>query len=166
MAEAIVFGRQVGRCAAVLDRPNAKINPGDLARETKRLYGMLEQRGTQRTCEVRRRLQTIMWGKVGFLRNEAGLTAAQRALEQVEHEDFPAVSIRSKNPKANLDWVEHIENQFLLDCATMVTAAALRRVESRGSHYREDAPDQMSEWVKKIVLQKTGDRMQTSVRDV
>ncbi|GHU04660.1 fumarate reductase subunit A [Betaproteobacteria bacterium] len=168
MAEAVVFGQRAGRCAAAatLERPSAKINPEDVVRETKRLYDMLEQKGTQRTLEVRRRLQTVMWDRVGFLRNEASLTAAQRALEQIGHEDFPAVGIRSKNPKANLDWVEHIENQFLLDCATMVTSAALQRTESRGSHYREDAPAETPEWVKKIILQKEGDRMQTNVRDV
>ena len=168
MAEAVVFGRQAGRCAAAaaLDRTSGKINPEDVSQEMKRLYGMLEQKGDRRVRGVRRGLQAIMWDKVGFLRNEPDLTAAQRALERLEHEDFPAAGIRSRNPKANLDWVEHIENQFLLDCATMLAAAALRRTESRGSHYREDAPDESPEWVKKIVLQKEGDHMQLHVRNV
>ena len=168
MAEAIVFGRQAGRCAAAaaLDRTSGNINPGDVSEETKRLCGMLEQKGAQSVRGVRQHLQAIMWNKVGFLRNEENLTAAQHAIERVEHEDFPAVGIRSKNPKANLDWAEHIENQFLLDCATMLATAALRRTESRGSHYREDAPDELPEWAKKIVLQKEGDHMQSRVRDV
>ncbi len=168
MAEAVVFGKRAGRCAAAtaLERGRGSVNQEEVHQEEKRLYDMLEQDGAQSPRGIRRRIQATMWEKVGFLRNEANLVAAQRAIEQVEHEDLPAARIRSKNPKANLDWVEHIENHFLLDCARMLAAAALQRTESRGSHYREDAPNKSPEWVKKIVIEKDGERMRCRVLGV
>jgi succinate dehydrogenase/fumarate reductase flavoprotein subunit len=41
---------------------------------------------------------------------------------------------------------------MMLDTAEVMCLGALLRDESRGSHYREDAPEAKASWEKRIVL--------------
>jgi fumarate reductase (CoM/CoB) subunit A len=161
MAEAIVFGKRAGRYAALAAQQpqHGELDPAEVVGEAKRLYGLLEQDGPGSPREVRRKLQAAMWQQVGFIRSEANLRAAQSALQRIEALDFPRARIRSKNPKENPEWIEQIENRCLLDVGKMLVAAALLRRESRGSHYREDFPEESAEWERAIVIQKDGAEM-------
>jgi succinate dehydrogenase/fumarate reductase flavoprotein subunit len=168
MAEAIVFGKRAGRFAATraADRRKTEINWEDVGREEARLLAMLDQPGPETPRQVRRKIQATMWQKVGFIRSRSRLLEAQADLEEVARVGLGRARIRSKNPKANLDWVELIEDHFLVAVAEMLVAAALRREESRGSHYREDYPGKSAEWVKKIVMDQDGGRMRCAALDV
>ena len=161
MAEAIVFGKRAGRAAAALaiNRERGPIDGAEVAREAERLYTILAQEGPQGPRAVRRKVQATMWERVGFIRNEANLLAAQRVLEEVEGVDLGRTRIRSKNPTANLDWVEAIENANLVEVGKMLVMAALQRRESRGSHFREDFPEESPAWGKSLVLYQDGSTM-------
>ncbi|GBR77458.1 L-aspartate oxidase [Candidatus Termititenax dinenymphae] len=65
-------------------------------------------------------IQEIMWQNAGIIRNRAGLTVARQKLQEMP----------SGSPE---------ENNLLL-CAKLCVSGALRRRESRGSHYRTDYP--------------------------
>jgi len=168
MAEAIVFGKRAGGHAALAAQQGVRgeINWDEVVGAAKRLYRMLEQDGSHTVREVRRKIQATMWERVGFIRSESNLLAAQRELDHIARVDFPRTRVRSKNPRANLDWVELVENAFLLDTGRMLVAAALQRKESRGSHYREDFPRESPDWVKKVVISKNGAHMQCAVLPV
>jgi succinate dehydrogenase/fumarate reductase flavoprotein subunit len=161
MAEAIVFGKRAGRAAAALaiNRERGPIDGAEVAREAERLYAILAQEGPQGPRAVRRKVQATMWERVGFIRNEANLLAAQRVLEEIEGVDLGRARIRSKNPTANLDWVEAIENANLVEVGKMLVMAALQRRESRGSHFREDFPEESPAWGKSLVLHQDGSTM-------
>ena len=69
-----------------------------------------------------------MTGRVGVLRNEAGLIEALDDLASLPSDDaHPEVAT----------W----ETTNLLTISTALTRAALLRTETRGSHWREDYPD-------------------------
>jgi fumarate reductase (CoM/CoB) subunit A len=168
MAEAIVFGKRAGRFAAqfALYKDKSPIHWEEVSREEKRLYQMLEKAGTYPPRGARKKIQKIMWEKVGFIRNEDKLLSAKRDLEKIRSIDLEQTKIRSKNPKGNLDWLESIETGFLLDVAEMVVGACLKRRESRGSHYREDFPNKLDQWIKKIVIFKDQGQTIFSVENV
>ncbi len=161
MAETIVFGKRAGRAAATAATQGIRgqIDTGEVIRESNRLYAMLEQDGPHSARAIRRKIQATMWERVGFVRSEAALLEAQRVLEQIVQVDLARTRIRSKNPKANLEWVEAIENTCLLDVGKMLVMGALQRKESRGSHYREDFPQESTDWAKSIALYRDGTHM-------
>lgn len=70
--------------------------------------------------EVRR----IMWERVGLVRTGTGIWEARRRLLELEE------SLRKSVP-----------GRVAFDVARLVAAAALRRSESRGGHYRADYPE-------------------------
>ena len=105
---------------------------------------------------IRKKIQTIMWDKVGVLRNGPDLEAAIEELERIRKEDIPSMRIRTETTRFNKEWHEAVEVTNMLDVAEMVARASLLRRESRGAHYREDYPSKDDEqWLKNIVISRT-----------
>jgi len=75
----------------------------------------------------RHEVQQIMWRHVGLERDGAGLTSAVTRLDQLIMP--PPTDVKSA------------EDSQLLLVARAVAAAALHRIESRGAHWRVDAPE-------------------------
>jgi aspartate oxidase len=82
---------------------------------------------------VRSRLQDALWRGAGVVRTEDGLLALLRELEGLARE-APAAPGRAAGELRNL-----------LEVGSLVAAAALRRRESRGCHYRADHPAERAE---------------------
>jgi L-aspartate oxidase len=87
-------------------------------------------------------LQTLMWEKVGIVRDGASLGQA-KALLAAWQATLAAPSDRPSHELSNL-----------LTCARLMTEAALLRAESRGAHYRADFPESREEWRRHIVFRR------------
>lgn len=70
-------------------------------------------------------IRTLLWNHVGVIRDEEGLTAADRELARIDEQLPSTLPASSRN---------------LLLSARMITRAALLRRESLGSHWRSDSP--------------------------
>ena len=65
----------------------------------------------------------------------------------------------SKESTAELVQAQELNNLLLV--GEMIAKTALMRRESRGTHYREDFPEQDdANWVKAITIKKVNDKMQ------
>ncbi len=69
-------------------------------------------------------LRTLMSARVGVVRDHEGLVAALRELSELEREGGPDYGFRN-----------------MVTAARLIAAAALRRTESRGAHFRSDHPE-------------------------
>lgn len=89
-------------------------------------------------AQARKLIQNTMSRNVGVVRNSAGLTRAADELEKVRntHSDDPYID----------SW--ETSNLYLL--ARAIASSALIRTESRGSHWREDFPEQQDRWKMRI----------------
>ena len=72
----------------------------------------------------------IMWRDAGVIRGAAGLRSARARLDEIESR-LPAGATEELN---------------LVQTAQLIVAAAIRRKESRGGHYRTDFPRAKSAW--------------------
>jgi L-aspartate oxidase len=88
---------------------------------------------------VRPDLQRAMTEGAGVLRNADGLSGTQKALEVLADRRTTDVGPES--------W----ETTNLLSVATALTAAAARREETRGCHWREDYPETDPRWQARLV---------------
>ncbi|MFF7776054.1 L-aspartate oxidase [Streptomyces tanashiensis] len=105
---------------------------------------------------ARIRIQRIMTAGAGVLRSEASLREAAEALDAL-HSD--AVAGGDDDAKAAEPGVESWETTNLLCVARVLVAAARRREETRGCHWREDHPDRYdAEWRKHLVVHLTQGR--------
>ncbi len=88
-------------------------------------------------------LQSLMWEKVGIIRDGASLVEAQRLLAAWDAVGRPAPSDRASHELANL-----------LTTGRLAAEAALIREESRGAHYRTDFPEPSDAWLRHIVFRR------------
>jgi L-aspartate oxidase len=87
-------------------------------------------------------LQSLMWDKVGIVRNGRSLAEAKAVLSAWQA-TMPAPTDRPSHELSNL-----------LTCARLVTEGALMREESRGAHYRSDFPERSEAWRRHIVFRR------------
>ena len=97
--------------------------------------------------DLRRRLRSLMWKKVGVIRNGETLQKAMRELRKIDEEG-------NRLTKEGLN-EQRIELRNMTTVAELITKAAFIRTESRGTHYRTDYPkrDDMN-WRRSIKLRK------------
>ncbi|MEU2119758.1 L-aspartate oxidase [Streptomyces sp. NPDC016459] len=105
---------------------------------------------------ARTRIQRIMTAGAGVLRSEASLREAAEALDAL-HGD--ALAGGTDDTKAGEPGVDSWETTNLLCVARVLVAAARRREETRGCHWREDHPDRDdTDWRRHLVVRLTPDR--------
>lgn len=88
----------------------------------------------------REALQQLMWEQVGLVRNDAGLGSAIDTLS----------SWQQNLPEPQTVAEHELHNLLLL--GWLMASSARRRTESRGAHYRDDAPKTEPWWRRRIVL--------------
>ena len=116
LLEGLVFSRRI-----------AEVLPGEL-RDDCDPVPTTDQHGTEEEPaeDVRRAMQAVMTDKVAVLRSADGLAEALTELGRLAAEPTGPVGVTS--------W----ENTNLLTISVALAQAALRREETRGSHWRED----------------------------
>ena len=123
LLEGLVFGARAGS-AAISENASASSRAASSADNRSDTSGV----GAAIATAVKKRVKRVMWERVGILRDAASL---QRALAEFRQIGESRLSTSSRN---------------FVTLATLVTAAALWREESRGGHFRSDFPEQREEW--------------------
>ncbi|UCD73425.1 MAG: L-aspartate oxidase [Candidatus Bathyarchaeota archaeon] len=105
---------------------------------------------------LRRKLRSLMWKKVGVIRNGTTLQEAMRELQKIDKEGT-RLTTEGINER-------RIELRNMTTVAELITKAALIRTESRGTHYRTDYPrkDDIN-WRRSIKLTKTSSKSNTYI---
>jgi L-aspartate oxidase len=99
--------------------------------------------------EVIREIQDLMWKDVGIIRSDVGLKRAVLHLDEI--------ASRVANPQTR----RAHEAQNIHLASFLVTRSALKRLESRGAHYRTDFPDHDdADFLKHSVLQGSSIRFE------
>ncbi|KAF8399716.1 hypothetical protein HHK36_015586 [Tetracentron sinense] len=92
----------------------------------------------QRTTEMRKGLQSIMWDYVGIVRSTTRLKTAEQRIGELEAEWEEYLFQQGWEP--TMVGLEACEMRNLFCCAKLVVSSALARHESRGLHFTIDFP--------------------------
>ncbi len=158
LTEIFVFGPLAGIAAALAAGKGALI-PFD-SREVNRHIDRLEERlipdrSGARPFEVKESIQSIMWNKLGPVREGIEMKEAVDLLESLQRTASEEMTVGHPGRTYNRDRMEAIEVPFMITTALLVARSALARRESRGSHYRSDFTSRdNSAWVKNLVVVK------------
>jgi succinate dehydrogenase / fumarate reductase flavoprotein subunit len=162
LLETIVFGKVA---AQTLRRELEGLAPGN-GREVQIAVGELEdelrrlsepRKGGIPYTTIRDQLRELMTYKVGIFRTHEGLQEAAEALRklrgQLAYVTVPG-GIRSRRFHQGL--INAYEVGLMVDLGEIITMGALRRQESRGSHFRTDFPHRDdSQWLHHTVASWT-----------
>jgi len=141
LLELVVFGRHCGKNAAeygVTHTAPLLENP-QVAKDTNFIRGVMYFTNQIDFYQKQEMLANIFYNNVGLVREDMGLKAVLGAIRQMQKE-LPFMGPRDKSKICNTNLVEFIEFGNKIELAEIIVVCAISRVESRGAHYRIDAP--------------------------
>jgi fumarate reductase (CoM/CoB) subunit A len=163
LADTQVFGKRAGENAAEHARKNKAlpVDKKQINAVIKNAGKFLKKKQGVRPFEIKTKLTSLMWDKVGIFRTGKEIQEAITEIERIKTNDLPRLCIMDNRTRYNREWIEALEIQNLMTVAEMVAKAALMRTESRGAHYRRDFPKTDNQnWFTNIVIeQKDGEMM-------
>ncbi|MFN3006144.1 L-aspartate oxidase [Mycolicibacterium wolinskyi] len=141
LIELLVYGRIVGRAAAAYSTRLAaqQRSPTAVSRARDEIDATLSGRGSQTVRYLQRSVRNIMTEHAGVVRDDAGLRAGLRKLEDVESQLTDLAVHPDIAGFHDLAHAFDLRSGILAARATL--EAALERRETRGCHNRSDYPD-------------------------
>jgi succinate dehydrogenase/fumarate reductase flavoprotein subunit len=118
-----------------------------------RVLAPFDRPGGEDVYPLRDELKTLMWERAGLVRHASDLAAARKGLAALRER---ARHVRVGGaPRLNAEWQEWLDLDSLLTVSDLIVASALRRKESRGSHYRSDYPaTDDSQYLRNVYVQR------------
>lgn len=145
LLDLVIFGRRTGM--AIRDDMDHLdwVDPPQAEQATvERISRLKERQKGEKADQIRRALQQTMMEHCSVFRDAAGLDSALQTIRSLQ-ERYREISIDNKGTRFNSDLLEALELECLLGLAEAVVVSAQARLESRGSHYREDFPERNDE---------------------
>jgi len=162
LADTQVFGKRAGENAAK-QAQKTQMLPVDrkqIEREIRRARSFLKRKEGVRPVEIKSKLTSLMWDKVGIFRTGKDIQEAIVEIERIKEKELPKLCVMDNKTRYNREWIEALEIENLVTVAEMVAKAALMREESRGAHYRRDYPRTDNQnWFINIVARQERGRM-------
>ncbi|MGZ5207458.1 MAG: FAD-binding protein [Sulfuricurvum sp.] len=141
LLELVVFGRHCGKNAAEFGTKYTALileNP-QLSKDTNFIRGVMYFTNQIDFYQKQEMLANIFYNNVGLVREDMGLKAVLGAIRQMQKE-LPFMGPKDKSKICNTNLVEFIEFGNKVELAEIIVVCAISRAESRGAHYRADAP--------------------------
>lgn len=154
LLELIVFGKQAGENSSKYAQT---INIDDITMDVEN-NNLLDN---HTTCSVdfyekQKYLGDIFYEKVAIKREKQELQSVLDEVLQMKSE-LPLMGVRDKSKIYNTNLIEFLEFKNMLELSEMVVRSAIAREESRGAHYRIDAPGEKQEFAKHSIVSKNGE---------
>jgi succinate dehydrogenase/fumarate reductase flavoprotein subunit len=157
LLEGVVFGRRAGRRAAAMDKKGKPPSAGAAQDEAARLRRLLEPTEGERPAAVRQEMEHAMRDAFGLFKDDAGMRKGRDRIRACRAR-LGGVFTHDKGRVFNHDLVHVLQLESMLDVALMCAEASIPRTESRGGHYRTDAPKlDNANWLKHTVIRRTDD---------
>jgi succinate dehydrogenase/fumarate reductase flavoprotein subunit len=144
----MVFGEIAGFSADKYAKRVPADNPSSsmISDAERYIHTRLKEKGSYSVSSLKTELQDCMWRNALVVRSEKTLLDC---LETIQ-----AIRVRAEKSRAQEEDVfSPFELENMLAVSEIMTRAALERKESRGSHYREDFPEQGAQnWRRPITM--------------
>jgi len=139
LSETVVFGARAGNSAADWAKRSGAEERRSVLKRLDERFRAFDGPGGDETGLLDR-IRKIMWEEGGIVRNEAGLSRALGNMRDITG----SFSFSGQGNKKTLNTAQMsaIELRSAARAACLILEAAIVRVESRGSHCREDYPKQ------------------------
>ncbi|MCX6074666.1 MAG: FAD-dependent oxidoreductase [Campylobacterales bacterium] len=141
LLELVVFGRHCGKNVTGYANKNSAplIENSQLVKDSDFIREVMVFTNEIDFYQKQEILANVFYNNVGLVREDMGLKAVLEEIQQMQKE-LPLMGPRDKSKICNTNLVEFIEFGNKIELAEIIVTCAISRVESRGAHYRIDAP--------------------------
>ncbi|MEM4265406.1 MAG: FAD-binding protein, partial [Thermoplasmata archaeon] len=172
LLDTVVFGKLSGKHAKAYMKTKTDRRKGEAAimkaleEQEKVREELLTRSGSENHAAIRDEMKQTMIEKVGIFRNGPQMKEALDKILELK-ERYQNIRVMNKGRKYNLDYLRAYELWGMLELAHVITLGAIKREESRGSHYRTDFPKRDdARFLKHTIAAWTPDGPKISYSDV
>ena len=161
LAEALVFGKIAGEEAGRMQREmeQARVEEETLQNLLADLKKIETFRGGRSHFKIRGELQCLCERYLSVVRSAEGLRKANARIGKLQVE-------LEMEARADGFLADYFTTRHLAIVAEVITAAALLREESRGSHFREDFTESREEWNLPIWVTQEGKSLRVEAKAI
>lgn len=141
LLELIVFGRQAGLNAAGYAKANVivPVNEEQIKQDTDLIESVKSFTNTIDFYEKRELLGKMFYKDAGIKRTDEGLNIVLNSVRMIRKE-LCFMGPKDKSKVYNTNLIEFMEFTNIVELSEVLLVGAISRKESRGAHFREDAP--------------------------
>jgi succinate dehydrogenase / fumarate reductase flavoprotein subunit len=163
LLECLVFGTRAGKAATediknleYSDTKNIENELSDLDSHCEKIIEKSDRDDFLDQYSIKKEMQKIMWDKVGIFRLGPQLREAVNSIQSLKKKALQNMGCKSNSRTFDRSLIDALMLEGMLDVAYIIAEGALRRTESRGSHYRLDYPERDDNyWLKHTVVYQT-----------
>lgn len=146
LLELIVFAKEAAEhaCENATSIKPFDVTNNQVSKDINFINGVMHFTNQIDFYEKRSLLGNIFYNNIGIVRDDMSMKAVLAAVHQMQKE-LPFMGVQDKSRHFNTNLCEFIEFGNMLELAEIITINAISRVESRGAHYRSDAPKEVDE---------------------
>jgi len=143
LLDAVVFGKISGESASQYihgsssHKTDEKMVLQEAGKLEERVEHLIKKDQGQNVFQLLHHLKRVMSEKVGIFRNKNDLMQAITEIEAIRN-SYKDVFIHGRSMRFCQEFITIIEFESMLDIAEIITLGALKREETRGSHFRTD----------------------------
>jgi succinate dehydrogenase / fumarate reductase, flavoprotein subunit len=153
LAETLVFGRITGAFLAdTLGRGRtAPADEAAIGAHFDALSALAAARGREDPEQLASELGAMLWAHAGIVRSGAGLRSGIEELATIRARAGQAAC----DGPASRSFLWALNLRFMLQASEALLRSALLREESRGAHFRSDAPQEDARWQVNVLCRRT-----------
>lgn len=159
LAETLVIGQITGAYLSkvVGSFPEPEIGERFIKENFEKTAKVINRHSIPDPKSLMNKIKNILWEHAGIIRDRGNLEKGFIKLLDLakEGEELSLEEFRG-GPE---DWEKACNLSSILIAAEAIIRGALLREESRGAHFRKDAPEKKDEWLKNIYYRKDGETM-------
>jgi succinate dehydrogenase/fumarate reductase flavoprotein subunit len=157
----LIAAQEAVRQAQLLDWPD--IDQEQVRAEQSRVNLIRDRRAGLKGFEIKNKLKDIMWDCCSLVRDGEGMNRALGLIREIKEKEIPNVCVPDSSYIFNKGLVEALESINMVDLSEMITMAAIRREETRQSHFRTDFTKRDNKnWLKNIIIKNDRGQMKFS----
>ncbi|HIE29351.1 TPA: FAD-binding protein, partial [Candidatus Poribacteria bacterium] len=172
LLETIVFGKISGASAARYVRETSSSSNNEVLQDTLKSADARIQQLCQNRCNserqfvIREEMRLALDENLGLFREEKSVAECLKKIRELK-ERAQHISVKSEVRYLNQELYNAIELGYMLDLAELIAIGALRRQESRGSHFRLDYPKRDDQnWLKHTMACYTDEKPEIRFKNV
>ncbi|MFT7004770.1 MAG: succinate dehydrogenase/fumarate reductase flavoprotein subunit [Sulfurimonas sp.] len=157
LLELVVFGEQAGKNAALYSKSfDKKIDSSKQLKRDKDFLSKIKSFSNEIDFyKIREELGDMFYKNVGISRCKNTLEASLKKVECLLSE-IHLMGVSDKSKVYNTNLTEFLEFENMLELSKLVLQGAITRDESRGSHFREDFPQENEKFKMHTIVDRNG----------
>ena len=151
LLELIVFGREAGVNASKYSKElsstckeHEEALSHQLSEDNNFIHGIKQFTKQIDFYEKREFIGNIFYNNIGIKRDDMSMKAVLGAIRQIQKE-IPFMGPKDISKIYNTNLMEFIEFGNMIELSELIVVSAISRNESRGAHYRSDAPKRLDD---------------------